>query len=180
MYSIFHDKDDFKIIIFDIYNGVYNGKIFNSYEEDIYLMYIAEELLKLGFNCGFCNVARTEITILIPIVNEIHYNSKGKTKEKGHLFKIKLKGSVELYSKGNPEEAQTIGTYVINVIEGIINSNEYRSILGINVIDGSQYIYANVMSNLSGLTFQEEKIGKIDKFIETKQLVCDDQDDEYL
>lgn len=157
MYSMFHDKDDFKILIFDIYNGVYNGKILNEYGEDIYLMYVAQELLKLGFNCGFCNVARTEITILIPIVNEIHYNSKGKTKEKGHLFKIKLKGSVELYSKGNPNEAQTIGSYVINIIEEIINSNEYREILGIKIVDGSQSIYENVMSNLSGMTFQEEK-----------------------
>ena len=176
MYSIFHDKDDFKILIFDIYNGVYNGKIINSYD-DIYLMYIAKKLLELGFNCGFCNVAKSEITILIPIVNEIHYNSKGKTKEKGHLFKIKLKGSIELYSKGNPEEAHKIGNYVINVIEEIINSNEYKNILGITNKNGLESIYSNVMSNLSNLICQQNQI---DKFIETKQLICNDQENEYF
>lgn len=180
VYSIFHDKDDFKVLLFDIYNGVYNGKISNIYEDDIYLTYITDELLKLGFKCGFCNVARTEITILIPIVNEIHYNSKGKTKEKGHLFKVKLKGSVELYSKGNPTEAQTIGTYVINVIEEIINSNEYKSKFGIRNSDPLQSMYANAIQNLAGMTFQSDIIPKKDNFINQEFENIDTCEDEYF
>lgn len=146
MYSIFHDKDDFKIIIFDIYLGVYTGRICNG---EIYLSFITSKLRDMGFSCGFCNQARTEISILIPICNEIHYNEKKTGNEqKGHLFKIKSKGSVDLYSKGNPDEALQIGNYVISTITDIINSSEYKAEMGSGNNGVIQSMYDSAIQNL--------------------------------
>lgn len=137
LYSIFHQQNDYKILLFDIYNGVYNGRICNNV---IFLPFVAGKLLEMGFQCGFFNLKKTEMRIMVPIVNEIHYTEDNKnTNIKGHLFRIGPEGSVELYSKGNPQEAITIGMWVINSIRSIIFSEEYRKEVLCEDLDISKY-----------------------------------------
>ena len=99
------------------------------------MTFISNKLAEYGLQVGFFNFAKTEIRIMIPIINEEHYNEKKKTTNiKGHLFIIGPKGSVELYSKGDPNEAIKIGLDIIFLIKNIIESNEYNEALNGNPI----------------------------------------------
>lgn len=122
--SLFHNEKEFKVVKYDIYNGTYNGNI--GYK-DLFLVNIATKLLDLSFQACFSNIAKTEIRIMIPIRNnDINSNSNKTNNIKGHLFIIGPRGSLELYSRGNPNEAISIGNYVIETIRQIIESKEYH------------------------------------------------------
>lgn len=173
-HSIFHNQADFSILLFDIYNGVYNGKICNN---DIYLIYLSEKLLNLGYNCCFTNIAKTEIRILLPIYNEIHHvKSKNTSKTKGHLFAVKVKGSIELYSKGNPEEALQIGNEVLSLIRSIINSDDYKDKSETKSIDSLELNYSmgmNISSQIPILS-EEEHLEDYDLNFDSYADECDD------
>lgn len=162
LYSIFHQQNDFKILLFDIYNGVYNGRICNNV---IFLPFIANKLLEMGFQCGFFNVKKTEIRIMVPILNEMHYTEDNKnTNIKGHLFRIGPEGSVELYSRGNPQEAMTIGMCVINAVRSIISSDEYRKDVLCENVDISKCSVQLNFQNLSENTNNGGTINAGDTF----------------
>lgn len=128
VYSIFHNEDKFKINTYDIYNGAYNGKI--GYV-NLYVEFIVRKLLDMGFQCGFFNIGKQEFRILVPIVSNHHYTDDlKKVNNKGHLFKINLDGSLDLYSRGDFNEVMIIGMYVINKIREIMETSEYINSTG--------------------------------------------------
>lgn len=122
-YSLFHNQYELKVLMYDIYNGSYTCNI----NCELYIPFIAKEMRNLGFNVGFFNIGDQEFRIVIPIINEQHYSYDKKYNNiKGHLFIITLNGSIDLYSRGDPDEVYLIAEYVINTIKNIVKSDEYN------------------------------------------------------
>ena len=126
--SVFHTEESFKLSVYDIYNGTYNGKIGYT---NLYASYIAKKLVEMGFHCGFFNIGKQEFSILIPIVNQhLHTENLKRINIKGHLFKINFNGSLDLYSRADYNEAMTIGMFLINKIREMMECDEYKQSIG--------------------------------------------------
>lgn len=136
-YSIFHNEVTLKISTYSIYLGNYTGNIgYNN----IFLSFISEKLLSMGFRSSYFNFKKQVITVKIPIITE---NSKIKKKavknEPAHKFTISVKGAVKLCSPGTPKDAIMVGEYLFNTIIDIINSEEYsKAVLGQPICDNYQ------------------------------------------
>lgn len=145
-YSIFHNECIFQINMFDIYLGNYIGHV--GYTQ-LYFRTIAEELSKLGFKLGYTNIGKPEIRIMIPSITEEHFNNGTKTKTiEGHLFIVKLGGTVSLSSKANVQECLSMGRMVIQTIRSIVESSGYVRALSGNVsyYDNQHQNYNNQIS----------------------------------
>jgi hypothetical protein len=125
--SIFHNEQVFHINMYDIYIGNYIGTI--GYTQ-LFLKHITEKLSQLNYRACYSNIGKPEIRIMIPIVNEEHFNNGPKKKTiDGHLFIIKLGGTISLSSKANVSECLSIGKMIIELIRSIVESQEYSDAL---------------------------------------------------
>ena len=137
-HSIFHNQYGLNVLMFDIYNGSYIGSI----GCEIYIPFIVKRLSDMGFQVGYFNIGDQEFKIVIPIINENHYiNEKKHNNIKGHLFIITINGSIDLYSRGDPNEVKLISEYVIGIIRDIISSSEYNLELTGEITPLNQFIF---------------------------------------
>jgi len=131
-FSIFHEQIEIKTGETQIYNGTYNG---NLNCKNIVLPYLCTILVNKGYNSVFHNIGKKPLTIIIPILDKDGYIIiQNNNKIKAHKIDIKDKGSFKINSKASLDETMSIGYSIINLIHGILKSDEYLNMISSGVV----------------------------------------------